>query len=119
VLVGPLQGERRAVLRLSPPASIVLPQDFAWTLDGRALIVVKQPTQDRDHNELWLVPVDGPSPRKLDINTDNWQLQNGFRLSPDGRQIAFVASAGKPGQEIWALENFLPVQAAAKSSAKK
>lgn len=114
VLVGPLQGERRAVLRLTPPASIVLIQDFAWTLDGRALIVVKQPTRDRDHNELWLVPVDGAAPRRLDINTDSWQLGNGFRLSPDGRQIAFVASAGKRGQEIWALENFLPAPKASR-----
>jgi Tol biopolymer transport system component len=119
VVVGPLQGERRTVLRLTSPASIVLPQDFAWTLDERAVIAVKQPTQDRDHNELWLVPVDGAPPRRLDINTDSWQLDNGFRLSPDGRQIAFVASAGKRGEEIWALENFLPAQAAAKPGAKK
>ncbi len=119
VVVGPLHGDRRPVLRLSSPASIVLPQVFHWTLDGRALVVVKQPSENREHNELWLVPVDGAAPRRLDINTDSWQLGNGFRLSPDGRQIAFVASAGKPGEEIWALENFLPAQAAAKPSVKK
>jgi len=119
VVVGPLQGERRTVLRLTRPASIVSTQDFAWTLDGRALIVVKQPTQDRDHNEVWLVPLDGAAPRRLEIDTDSWQLDNGFRLSPDGRQIAFVASAGKRGQEIWALENFLPPAPAAERSPSK
>lgn len=113
VMVGPLQAERREVLRLSPPEAIV-PQNFGWTLDGRALIVAKRPTGDRDRSELWLVPVNGDPPRKLDINTSNWQLENGFRLSPDGRQIAFVASAGKPGKEIWALENFLPAASAKK-----
>jgi Tol biopolymer transport system component len=108
VVVGPLQGERRPLLRLNAPASIVLPADFAWTLDGHALVVVEQPTQDRARREIWLVPVDGTPARRLDVNIDRWQIDNGFQLSPDGRQIAFVASAGERRQEIWALENFLP-----------
>ena len=30
-----------------------------------------------------------------------------FDLSPDGRRIAFVGSAGAHGAEVWALEHFL------------
>jgi hypothetical protein len=38
-------------------------------------------------------------------------LQDGFRLDRAGKQIAFVAAAGKPGLEIRARENFLPTPA--------
>ena len=34
-------------------------------------------------------------------------LGEGFHLSPDGKFMAFAASAGEPGAALWALENFL------------
>ena len=63
----------------------------------------------------WRVPLTGQA-RKLDIDTSHWDRFGGgdFQLHPDGRQMAFVAAAGEPGAEVWALENFLPVRSAKK-----
>jgi hypothetical protein len=61
---------------------------------------------------LWLAPVIGGRPRKLDIDPDIWLTgsvatgEQGFSLSPEGRSIAF--QMGRTAAEVWALENFLP-----------
>jgi hypothetical protein len=39
------------------------------------------------------------------MDVRNWSED--FDLSPDGRRIALVASAGANGAEVWALEHFL------------
>jgi hypothetical protein len=81
-----------------------------WTLDNRAIVLMKANGQGKD---LWLVPVIDGAPRKLDIDVGNWQVgdrNGGFKLRPDGRQIAF--SAGEDKEEVWAIENFLPVPTA-------
>jgi len=78
----------------------------SWTPDGSAVLVAKM-FADSDHKELWLVPLTG-EPRKLNIDADAWNVGDGFRLSPDGRHIAFVGQAGKSNTEIWALENVVP-----------
>jgi len=42
------------------------------------------------------------------VDMRNWSGEPGdFDLSPDGRRIAFVASAGAHGAEVWVLEHFL------------
>ncbi len=104
-------GDARPLLRASSPERLYGAQvtDPAWTPDSRAVIVANVGDPDAERNGLWLVPIDAGKPRKLDIDIHNWILHvGGFRLAPDGRQIAFVGAAGKTGQEIWALENFLP-----------
>jgi hypothetical protein len=72
-----------------------------WTPDGRALLVERLRGATR---EFLLVPVDGSAPRKADIPLTGF----GHRLSPDGRQLAYVVGAGR--MEVWVLENFLPVK---------
>jgi len=58
--------------------------------------------------ELWHVTLTSGPPRKLDIDVENWAfLPSSLTLHPDGRRIAFVASAGKQGPEVWMLENIL------------
>ena len=93
-------GQPRELLRVSLAEASQRFGGMAWTPDSRAVIVMKN--RD-DRGELWLVPVTDGQPRKLDIDLTNWA--GGFRVHPDGRQIAFVA--GKAASEIWALENFL------------
>jgi hypothetical protein len=66
---------------------------------------------------VWQVSLDGSQPRKLDVRLD--QLgKGGFRMHPNGRQIAFVPAQERAGQarsaEVWVLENFLPAAKAAK-----
>jgi Tol biopolymer transport system component len=78
-----------------------------WMPDGRAMLIRKVVPGGAD--ELWLAPLDG-EPRRLNVDVRNWNGGPGdfdFDLSPDGRRIAFVASAGAQGAEVWALEHFL------------
>ena len=85
---------------------------WQWLADSHAVLVTKWLTPDGDDLEVWVVPLNG-EPRK--VNLDMRQSSNGglVQVDPEGRHIAFVATAGEPGAEIWALENFLP---AAKAS---
>lgn len=87
-----------------------------WTPDSRAVVLPTTIRTASDRIELRLVPVEDPArARKLDVDTENWILPGGgFAIHPDGRQIAFVAAAGKQGAEVWALENFLPAASAKK-----
>lgn len=108
-------GQPRELLRLTPSEALMNPTRGAWTRDSSALLIQKH-TGSRW--ELWLVPVTGGRPRKLDIDPNIWregiansggsvQLgDHGFSLVPDGRRIAIVM--GKDAPEVWALENFLP-----------
>ena len=86
-----------------------------WTPDSSGVIITKDTGPRR---ELWLVPVAGGPPRKLDIDPDIWSEgasafgNLGFSLSPDGRSIAF--QTGTSVSEVWALENFLPAPSAKK-----
>lgn len=69
-----------------------------WTPDGRAILVSKVITETV--NELWLVPIDGSASRKFEF-----AVPFGFRLSPDGRQLAY--DVGDDKSEVWAVENFM------------
>jgi len=109
-------GAPRLLLRVTAPDRLI--DRFDWTADGRAIVIAKE-RGDTSRNELWLAPITEEKPRKLDIDIDNWLVIDGFRIDRAGKQIAFVAAAGKPGLEIRALENFLPAQATAKPTAKK
>jgi Tol biopolymer transport system component len=112
LLVMPIEGgEPRTLLRVGASESLWGDQarNPAWTPDSRAVIVAKAQSSGFSPAEIWSFPIDGSQPRKLTIDTENW-TGDGFRFSPDGRQIAFSASAGKPRLEIWALENFLPAK---------
>ena len=64
VFVVPLAGgEPRDVLR---SGQMVWPPSIAWAPDSRGVLFVKQPNPDDPKTELWLVPVQGGEPRKLD-----------------------------------------------------
>jgi Tol biopolymer transport system component len=95
-------GAPREILRLNGPERFVAFGGMTWTPDSRAVVAMKG---SRDRKELWLVPVDGGPARKLDIDVSGWR-EDGIRLHPNGREIAFFA--GGRSEEIWALENFLP-----------
>jgi hypothetical protein len=84
----------------------VINSSMPWTPDGRA-ILLKKGTTGVDPSELWLVPISGEPPRKIDL--DARRIARGAtgmtRLHPDGKQIALVA--GHQTSEVWVLENFL------------
>ena len=103
LMVVPLDGgAARPLMRTREPEGF---NPWQWMPDGRAMLVHKVVPGGAD--ELWLAPLDG-EPRRLNVDMRNWSGEPGdFDLSPDGRRIAFVASAGAHGAEVWALEHFL------------
>jgi hypothetical protein len=72
-----------------------------WTPDGRAVLVRKMLAAGGETSELWLVPIAGESPRKLDFDANRVVpcAPGKIRLHPDGLQIAFVA--GEYRNEVW------------------
>jgi Tol biopolymer transport system component len=114
-------GESRELLRLMQPETF---GRRVWTPDGAAVIVEKNVGERSDgtylplRRELWLVGLAGGPARKLDIDTSLWTsgamvpADDGFTLSPDGRRIAF--QMGTSIDEVWALDNFLPVEVASR-----
>ncbi len=75
---------------------------LTWSRDQRYLLIA-QP--DKDEVALWKISVSGGEPEKLGLSTKG--VFKTPRIDPDGRKIAYevIESAG---DEIWALENFLP-----------
>ena len=82
-------------------------QTLAWTPDGRRLLFAIEQTaagrSGRAMTELWLVPLEGGTARKLDLAMDSLV---DLRMHPDGRHVAFVA--GRHRGEVWVMENLLP-----------
>jgi Tol biopolymer transport system component len=99
-------GEPRDLLR---GVQLRWPGSVAWTPDGQSVLFVKQPSPDDSKTELWLIPLQGGEPRKLDLTAEN---MGEMSVHPDGRHIAFTA--GQDKQEVWVMENFLPMLGAAK-----
>jgi hypothetical protein len=73
--------------------------------NGRAALISKTNAAGR---ELWLVPIDGAQPHKLDLGVPDFAM---CKVHPDGKRIAYVTPESK--MEAWALENFLPALNAA------
>jgi Tol biopolymer transport system component len=96
-------------LRKSPTRGARLGVAF-WAQDSRSLIARKNTGAESDR-ELWRIPIDGGSPRKLDSLLDRNIAK--FTLNRDGKTVAFrkEESRGQSedrSREIWVLENFLP-----------
>jgi Tol biopolymer transport system component len=113
VVIMPVDGgPTRDLLRTTESQRLVRFAGMPWTPDGRNVLVRKILSGDmrQSTSELWLVPITGAPPRKLDVDVSQWAAGNRgiISLSPDGRQIAFLT--GQENSEVWALENFLPAR---------
>ncbi|HKD06093.1 MAG TPA: protein kinase [Bryobacteraceae bacterium] len=80
---------------------------FTWTPDSQSVLVsssriVGNPRGEERASELWLAPVDGSAPRKIEFPGMGVMC---LRLNPDGKTIAFHSRIYK--SEIWVLEKFL------------
>jgi Tol biopolymer transport system component len=100
-------GESRELLRAGPDERFGNYMGMPWTPDGRAFLVRKVLPKG---SELWLVPITGEPPRRLDVDISEWSggPVGAPSLHPDGRQLAFVQLSSEPTTQVWALENFLP-----------
>ena len=80
---------------------------FQWTADSQAIVVPNDPAEGA--SEIWMVPMVG-QPRTLAVDLGEAR-EVFFQMHPDGRQVAYTATAGEKGGEVWALENILPAKA--------
>jgi Tol biopolymer transport system component len=78
-----------------------------WTRDGRSILVQ---TLFVPKSEIWLIPVEGGTPLKLDLAVPNLLS---FALHPDNRRFAYSINKGEES-ELWVLENLLPPSKAGK-----
>jgi Tol biopolymer transport system component len=63
-----------------------------------------------EKREVWVVPIDGSDPRKVDLGVSNYS-GHPIKLSPDGRQIVFTAGQ-RPTTEFRMVERLLATPAA-------
>jgi WD40 repeat protein len=76
---------------------------IAWHPDGKSVLA----SMNRYHatGELWRIPVGGGQPETWPLRFRSVELH----VHPDGRRVGLTAWGH--GNEVWALENFLPVVA--------
>jgi Tol biopolymer transport system component len=100
-------GQERQLHQLTPPAEYLGGPVAEWTPDSRAMVVRKAVDEKP---EVWIVPIDGREPRKVDLGVTNY---SGFqiKLSPDGRQIVFTAGQ-RPTTALRVVERLLASSAA-------
>jgi len=82
---------------------------WGWTPDSQSFLVRKGAG---DELEVWRVPIDGSTPRKLDLRVD--ASFGALRVNLDGRRVAFQVQEPPKPQEVWVTENFLPASKAGK-----
>jgi Tol biopolymer transport system component len=101
LLVSTRGGQSREIIRVDLPRSVSV---HSWTPDSLAILAAVVSPDGAE--ELWRVPLDGGERRKLDTNIHG---MTPFSLHPDGRQIAYALTERAKDDEIWVLENFLPM----------
>ncbi len=84
---------------------------LTWTPDGRYLLYSRLKDEANGLCELCRVPVEGGEPQNLGLTM---KLYTHLSVHPDGSRIAFTGPGPRPGNEIWAIENFLSTSTAAR-----
>jgi Tol biopolymer transport system component len=95
-------GEVRAVFRY-PQGQPNAFNTLAWTPDDRHILFTRH---EQSNESIWRVPVDGGVAERIGVSM-NAEIK-GPQMHPDGRSVFFTA-VGANTDQIWALENFLPV----------
>ncbi len=95
-------GEPRGLHRMQDTEGEAVDYGFAWTADGRYILGMHMPDQSGP-TKLWRIPAEGGKPQKL-LEMDGL---SDITVHPDGRRITF--SGGWSEMEVWAMEDFLPL----------
>ena len=95
-------GEAKEVVRWKK-RKIITTTD--WTPDGKDLLFAESKFQSGYKFNFWRISVEGGEPQKLELSMDRVNI---LRIHPDGQHIAF--RAGQRIKEIYAMDNFLPVE---------
>jgi len=94
-------GTSKDVFRFGPGTRRGNQHSLQFTPDGRSIAFFGQLD---GASGLWIVPLDGGTPSKID---GDFQNINHLRFNPRSDQVAF-SPGGMPRMEVWKMENFLP-----------
>ena len=79
--------------------------EYVWIPNGKEILIVKEiSSMNKNAYEIWRVPVQGGESEKIGLIKKRMLLP---RFHPDGKRIVFFTF--KSIEEIWVMENFLPV----------
>ena len=106
-------GEPRELLRVHEPEVISVP---GWMPDSRHIIYASGVAGEKPKFELWRVSADGGEPQNLGLRMQA-RVPYGLSVHPDGKRIAFTVGTQRR-DEVWVLENLVPMLKNAKSGAK-
>ena len=98
-------GEATTLYRAQPGEGLPTHIGMPWTPDGQAILMRSY----RNRQELWVLPIAGGSPRKIDIDIKGWAPGpvGTISLHPDGRQLVYTQVREDRGPEVRVLTNFL------------
>lgn len=104
-------GEAKKLARAKKPETIV-GDSLSWSADSRYIVFGKsQGAGQQQKVQLLAIPSRGGEPHALGLSMD---YVRHISFHPDGRHLAFSASAGRNKAEVWVMENFLPTLKAAR-----
>jgi Tol biopolymer transport system component len=112
ILLVPTDGAGpRALMRVADRGARLSPA--SWVSNSRSFIVRLQ-REPEGPSELWEVPIDGGSPRKLASGLEAHVFK--FAISPDGGRVAYRIKEAEPAlpMQIWKFEKFIPTRPALK-----
>ena len=104
-------GEARELLTVKEPETVA-GGSLTWSSDSRYIVFGRgRASSNEPKTELFAISPRGGEPHALGLAMD---FVRDVSFHPDGRHLAFAASAGKDKIEVWVMENFLPRLKAAK-----
>ncbi len=121
-IIIPLQGGETREVALPMDSTEKGSRPFSmlvWTPDSKSILFRKQ--LSASHVELWQVPIDGTSSRRINEKLDLLLATGGVRVHPDNRRILLSPLGRGPlrsQSQIMLLENFLPSKKVEKTSVR-
>jgi Tol biopolymer transport system component len=83
-----------------------------WSADGRFIYFSKLQKSTENMCDLYRLSADGGEAQKIDLSMTRIRYMS---VHPDGQHFAFSSMGANPEQsQVWAMENFLPVEKAKK-----
>jgi Tol biopolymer transport system component len=98
-------GDAIELVRAKEPEEIV-GASLSWSSDSHYIVFGRTRASNQERKtELLVISPRGGEPHALGLAMDSVRSVS---FQPDGKHLAFAASAGKDKSEVWVMENFVP-----------